>query len=76
MTILPVLRSITLAPGFRHYTSGTLDYVGNGGYSWLSTSYDSGDHYHGMYLGFTATEFGPNNADLRACGLQLRCLSE
>ncbi|WP_300728709.1 hypothetical protein [uncultured Rikenella sp.] len=49
--------------------------VGNNGYSWSSTSYDSGDHYRGMYLNFNVTELNPSNTTNRANGLQLRCLS-
>ncbi|WP_300681788.1 hypothetical protein [uncultured Rikenella sp.] len=50
--------------------------VGNNGYSWSSTSYDSGDHYRGMYLYFYATVLYPSYAAYRASGFQLRCLSE
>ncbi|WP_294597943.1 hypothetical protein [uncultured Rikenella sp.] len=50
--------------------------VGNHGYSWSSASYASVDHYRGMYLNFNATALYPSNADSRAYGFQLRCLSE
>ncbi|WP_294600087.1 hypothetical protein [uncultured Rikenella sp.] len=50
--------------------------VGRNGYSWSSTSYDSGDHYRGMYLYFSATALYPSSTPDRAPGLQLRCLSE
>ncbi|WP_294600766.1 hypothetical protein [uncultured Rikenella sp.] len=51
-------------------------HVGYYGYNWSSTSYDSGGHYRGMYLSFSATELNPSRATSRAYGLQLRCLSE
>ena len=62
-------------PGNRGNGEGALWNVGNNGYSWSSTSYDSGDHYRGMYLNFNATELNPSNTTNRANGLQLRCLS-
>ena len=50
--------------------------VGNNGYSWSSTSYDSGDHYRGMYLNFGTQNLNPSSANYRGYGFQLRCLSE
>ena len=64
------------APGFRNNASGALYYVGHSGYSWSSTSYDSDDHYPGMYLNFSVTYLNPSHASNRAYGFQLRCLSE
>ncbi len=64
------------APGNRHSSSGDPVGVGNHGYSWSSASYASVDHYRGMYLNFNATALYPSNADSRAYGFQLRCLSE
>ena len=63
------------APGHRGHGEGALWYVGSNGYSWSSTSYDSDDHYRGMYLNFNVTELNPSNTTNRANGLQLRCLS-
>ncbi|WP_294596724.1 hypothetical protein [uncultured Rikenella sp.] len=64
------------APGFRSHTSGAPGLVGNGGYDWSVTVYDSGDHYRSSYLDFYATWFNPSSTAYRAAGLQLRCLSE
>ena len=64
------------APGYRGSGEGALWNVGNDGYSWSSTSYDSGDHYRGVYLFFRVTELYPSHMTYRAYGLQLRCLSE
>ncbi len=64
------------APGYRGIGEGALWRVGNRGYIWSSTSYDSGDHSRGMDLGFYATWLGSGAADDRAYGFQLRCLSE
>ncbi|WP_294600753.1 hypothetical protein [uncultured Rikenella sp.] len=50
--------------------------IGSSGFSWSSTSYDSGDHYRGMYLYFNATVLNPSSPTYRAYGQQLRCLSE
>ncbi len=64
------------APGYRHRDTGAQNGIGNYGFSWSSTSYDSGDHYRGMDLDFNATGLNPNYAAYRAYGNQLRCLSE
>ncbi|WP_300856967.1 hypothetical protein [uncultured Rikenella sp.] len=64
------------APGFRYYTSGEPGGVGTYGYSWSSSSDNSGDHYRGMYLIFSVATLNPSNASFRGHGLQLRCLSE
>ena len=65
------------APGYRDFGRlGALGGVGNSGYGWASTSYDSGDHYRGMYLHFGATALHPSLTTYRAYGRQLRCLSE
>ncbi|WP_304708770.1 hypothetical protein [uncultured Rikenella sp.] len=56
--------------------SGDLASVGNSGYSWSSTPYDSGDRYRGTYLGFNATWFASNSTGSRGYGFPLRCLSE
>ncbi|WP_297831865.1 hypothetical protein [uncultured Rikenella sp.] len=49
--------------------------VDNGGYGWSSTSYTS-DHCRGGYLDFGVTGLDPSSTTGRACGFQLRCLSE
>ncbi|WP_297627756.1 hypothetical protein [uncultured Rikenella sp.] len=64
------------APGHRGYGEGALWGVGLNGFSWSSTSYDSDDHYRGMYLGFSVTNLYPSSAYSRAYGFQLRCLAE
>ncbi|WP_304708650.1 hypothetical protein [uncultured Rikenella sp.] len=64
------------APGFRNGASGALWRVGSNGYSWSSTSVDSGDHYRGVYLNFHVTWLHPSSASSRAYGYLLRCLSE
>ncbi|WP_294599252.1 hypothetical protein [uncultured Rikenella sp.] len=50
--------------------------IDNAGYSWSSTSYDSGDHYRSLYLDFSVASLTPGTADYRGHALQLRCLSE
>ncbi|WP_297830153.1 hypothetical protein [uncultured Rikenella sp.] len=60
------------APGNRGYGEGAFWGVGGNGYSWASTV--SGTD--GLYLSFGATWLTPNSASRRACGFQLRCLSE
>ncbi|WP_299456582.1 hypothetical protein [uncultured Rikenella sp.] len=47
-------------------------YVANYGCSWASTA----SSIHGMYLSFHVAGLNPSNANSRAYGLQLRCLSE
>ncbi|WP_299457633.1 hypothetical protein [uncultured Rikenella sp.] len=59
------------APGYRHRDTGALNNVGNNGYSWSSTV--SGTN--GMNLNFNVTWLNPSNANNRAYGFQLRCLS-
>ncbi|WP_294600082.1 hypothetical protein [uncultured Rikenella sp.] len=49
-----------------------MGYVGDGSYSWSSAV--SGTY--SVHLHFGTIWFVPNNADLRAYGFQLRCLSE
>ncbi|WP_300829596.1 hypothetical protein [uncultured Rikenella sp.] len=68
------------APGYRNFGrgggEGIARNIGNSGFSWSSTSYDSDDHYPGMYLNFSVTYLNPSHASNRAYGFQLRCLSE
>ena len=64
------------APSNRFHGEGTPASVGSSGYGWLATSFKSGGHYRGMYLNFYTTALYPINADARAYGFQLRCLSE
>ena len=59
------------APGDRNRDTGALNNVGNNGYSWASTV--SGTN--GMNLNFNVTWLNPSNANNRAYGFQLRCLS-
>ncbi|WP_294596478.1 hypothetical protein [uncultured Rikenella sp.] len=49
-----------------------LMFSGNRGYSWSSTARGT----NGMNLRFDMTWLNPCNADSRAYGFQLRCLSE
>ncbi|WP_300856975.1 hypothetical protein [uncultured Rikenella sp.] len=62
------------APGCRDrgYGAGALYGVGHSGHSWSSATSD----INGLYLGFLVTSLGPSDANSRAHGLQLRCLSE
>ncbi len=60
------------APGFRSNASGALSSVGTDGFSYSSSVSGS----NGVYLAFTVAYLNPSNADSRAYGLQLRCLSE
>ncbi|WP_299456678.1 hypothetical protein [uncultured Rikenella sp.] len=46
--------------------------VDHSGYSWSSTVGGT----NGVHLGFNVTWLDPNNADNRAHGFQLHCLSE
>ncbi|WP_300729155.1 hypothetical protein [uncultured Rikenella sp.] len=59
------------APGFRNAHSGTTGLNGNRGYSWSS----SVDDANGFRLYFSAT-WMTNDANYRAYGFPLRCLSE
>ena len=60
------------APGSRGYGEGALWGVGNDGISW---SFVTGGVY-GLDLNFNVAKLNPVNANCRAYGLQLRCLSE
>ncbi|WP_297627267.1 hypothetical protein [uncultured Rikenella sp.] len=64
------------APGFRAGSLGVLGNVSELGFSWSSAFYDSGDYYRGTYLNFSTQYLYPNDANVRVCGFQLRCLSE
>ncbi len=59
------------APGYRERANGGLSNVGNNGFSYSSSVSGS----NGVYLNFHVTNFNPSNANSRAYGLQLRCLS-
>ncbi len=75
--VLSCFRGPTVpAPGNRLRDTGALGNVGKLGYIWSSASYNSGDHYRGMCIGFHVTWLSPGNMDHRGHGLQLRCLSE
>ncbi|WP_297628810.1 hypothetical protein [uncultured Rikenella sp.] len=50
--------------------------VGHDGYSWSSSSVNSGDYYRDLDLSFNTQGLNPNSVHYRAYGLQLRCLSE
>ncbi|WP_300828618.1 hypothetical protein [uncultured Rikenella sp.] len=45
---------------------------GNYGYSWSTAT----NGIHGLNLNFSSQGLGSNHSDRRACGFQLRCLSE
>ena len=64
------------APGFRAGSHGVLGNVSEVGFSWSSAFYDSGDYYRGTYLNFSTQYLYPNDANVRVCGFQLRCLSK
>ncbi len=68
------------APGYRDFGrtgyGGVARLVGYFGFSWSSAFYDSGDYYRGTYLNFSTQYLYPNDANVRVCGFQLRCLSE
>ncbi len=67
------------APGFRdsgYGELGVLHNVGHDGYSWSSSSVNSGDYYRDLDLSFNTQGLNPNSVHYRAYGLQLRCLSE
>ncbi len=59
------------APGYRERANGGLSNVGNNGFSYSSSVSGS----NGVYLNFNVTNLNPSNANSRAYGLQLRCLS-
>ncbi|WP_294600591.1 hypothetical protein [uncultured Rikenella sp.] len=59
------------APGYRVSNSGAPVIVGNSGHSWSSAVSST----NGLYLGFLVAGLGPSDANSRALGLQLRCLS-
>ncbi|WP_294599954.1 hypothetical protein [uncultured Rikenella sp.] len=65
-------RKTSPAPGYRNHADGALAGVGQGGYNWASTVSST----NGMYLSFYVTDLYPSNANHRAYGLPLRCLSE
>ena len=60
------------APGYRNATSGVPVGVGNGGFSWSSATSGIG----GLDLHFNSQYLHASPSDGRACGFQLRCLSE
>ncbi len=59
-------------PGYRLSNSGALNSVANHGFNWSSTSFEEGS----LDMLFRAQGLNPGNADTRAHGFQLRCLSE
>ncbi len=64
------------APGYRDGGGGAMWNVGYNGYSYSSTSYDSGDHYRGVFLDFSSQGLYPSSVSSRGHGFLLRCLSE
>ncbi|WP_294598487.1 hypothetical protein [uncultured Rikenella sp.] len=60
------------APGFLHYYSGALYYVGNSGFCWSSAMSGA----YGVYLDFHVAGFNSGSAHSRGHGFPLRCLSE
>jgi len=60
------------APGYRERANGGLGHVGNHGFSYSSSVSGS----NGVYLNFYVTYLNPSNANSRAYGFPLRCLSE
>ena len=69
---IQILRITRPAPGFRERANGGLNNVGNNGFSYSSSVSGS----NGVYLNFNVTNLNPSNANSRAYGLQLRCLSD
>ena len=64
------------APGYRYYTSGVLGGIGHYGYSWSSTTNRTVSGIYGRFLWFNSQGLDPSDANDRATGRQLRCLSE
>ncbi len=62
------------APGFRDHAGGALRLIGHEGTAW-SASADSGST-NAWRLLFNAVGMYPSHRISRACGFQLRCLSE
>ncbi|MDE5944059.1 MAG: hypothetical protein K2G93_00520 [Rikenella sp.] len=60
------------APGYRYPYYGTVYYVGRSGYSWSSSTAGNNSYF----LDFGCDWIFPNYNNLRAIGLQLRCLQE
>ena len=61
------------ASGWRHYTTGSLNYVTTLGYYWLAGPYD---RYNVRYLGFDSGGVHPLNSTHRSCGLPVRSAEE
>ena len=64
------------ASGYRYYTSGVLGGIGHYGYSWSSTTNRTVSGIYGRFLWFNSQGLDPSDANDRATGRQLRCLSE
>jgi uncharacterized protein (TIGR02145 family) len=61
------------AAGSRGYSTGTLSYVGSGGYYWSSTWY-SGTNSHS--LAFSSSYISPGYSSYRAYGFCVRCVTD
>ena len=61
------------ASGFRYYSGGSLDYVGNYGNSWSASPYNSNAYY--LYFNNGGSVY-PSSSSYRASGQSLRCLQE
>ena len=59
-------------PGYRGSSEGALWSIGNGGFYYSPSVNDC----NGVYLNFGVASLYPSSAYHRACGFQLRCLSE
>ncbi|WP_300829422.1 hypothetical protein [uncultured Rikenella sp.] len=60
------------APGYRTHNTGTLNGIGDHGCYWSVAT----NSIYGLHLHFYVASIHPTNPNLRACGFQLRCLSE
>ena len=61
------------ASGFRNYSDGSLNYVGNGGYYWSAVPNYA---YGGCFLGFSWSIVGPQYSYSRSYGFAARPVSE
>lgn len=61
------------ASGYRHYSSGSLNYVGRYGYVWLSSAYGQDYAY---FLYFYSSNLNPQNIGYRAYGYSVRPVQE
>ncbi|WP_294599620.1 hypothetical protein [uncultured Rikenella sp.] len=68
----PDKRAVIAAPGYRGSDAGDPVYIGHYGLSWSATT----GNIYALDLNFGVTYLDPSSSNGRACGLQLRCLSE